>query len=289
MPDSVSPRRTTGRSPAHIPPEAKATKRASMTKPRYRVQSLVGGLRILEALAKCGEPRGVTDLAREMGATKWVIFRHLYTLCSEGFVIQDPVTEKYEVGPRLHALREILPSRFAWGHKAYDDMLRLRQEVGFTVAIAAPLEDESGVVVLDVQSGIQNVQHTLKVGAVFDFHAAAHGKLALAFGPQELFDRVTARALRVRTPKTVVSVDALRHEIAKVRKRGWAIAPEESDLGMNALTAPIFSNQRKFVGSIGVFGSLEQVSATPSAALVRAVIQAANRISQRLGGCHTTP
>jgi len=254
-----------------------------MAERRYRVQSLVAGLRVLEALAKCGEPRGVTDLARELGTTKWVTFRHLYTLCSEGFVIQDRATEKYEVGPRLHGLRDFLPNRFAWGHKAFDDMLRLRQEVGLTAVIAAPLEDETGVTVLDVQTGTQNVQHTLKVGAVFEFHASAHGKLALAFGSPQLFDRVTARPLCARTAKTIVSVGALRREIAKVRKRGWAMAPEESDVGMNALTAPIFSNQGTFVGSIGVFGSLQQMSATPGEALVTAVIEAANRISQRLG------
>ncbi len=68
-------------------------------KSRYTVQSLVVGLRVLEALAKGGEPRGVTELARALGTTKWVIFRHLHTLCGQKFVVQDAVTEKYEIGP----------------------------------------------------------------------------------------------------------------------------------------------------------------------------------------------
>ncbi|HLJ20993.1 MAG TPA: IclR family transcriptional regulator C-terminal domain-containing protein, partial [Stellaceae bacterium] len=141
----------------------------------------------------------------------------------------------------------------------------------------------TGVTIIDVLGGIQDVRYTLKIGAVFQFHCSAHGKLALAFGDRELLERTIARGLAARTPKTIVSPDALRREVQHVRKHGWAMAPEEADLGMNALTAPIFSSQGRFEGSIGVFGSLEQIGASPPTSLVRAVVQAARRISQRLG------
>lgn len=261
----------------------KPARATATTKSRYTVQSLVVGLRLLETLAKRGEPRGVTELARDLGTTKWVIFRHLYTLCSEGFVVQDPATEKYELGARLYALKDALHDRFPWSHKAREDMIRLRQEVGFTVAVAAPREDWSGVTVIDVLGGIQNVQFTLKIGAVFDFHTSAHGKLALAFGDPTWLERSIARGLTRKTPKTIVSPAALRREVARVRERGWATAPEQADLGMNALTAPIFSSEGRFEGSIGVFGSLEQIGSPPPPALLNAVVQAAARISQRLG------
>lgn len=250
---------------------------------RYTVQSLVVGMRVLEALAKSGEPRGITDLARTLGTTKWVIFRHLQTLRSEGFAVQDPDTEKYELGPRLYALKDALHDRFPWSHKARDEMIRLRQAIGYTVSVASPLEDWSGVTVIDVLGGTQDVRFTLKIGAIFQFHCSAHGKLALAFGDSDLLERTIAQGLTARTPKTIVSPDALRQEVQGVRKRGWAMAPEEADLGMNALTAPIFSSQGRLEGSIGVFGSMEQIGANPPASFVRAVVQSARRISQRLG------
>lgn len=256
---------------------------AHAVNPRYTVQSLVVGLRVLEALAKRGEPCGVTELARDIGASKWVIFRHLQTLRSEGFAVQDPGTDKYELGPRLYALKDALHDRFPWAHKAREEMIRLRQEVGYTVSVASPLEDWSGVAIIDVLGGTQDVQFTLKIGAVFEFHTSAHGKTTLAFGDQALLERTIARGLKPRTPKTIVSPEALRREIKRVRKQGWAMAPEQADLGMNALTAPIFSSQGRFEGSIGVFGSLEQIGPNPPEPLVRAVVQAARRISQRLG------
>ncbi len=256
---------------------------ARPTRSRYTVQSLVVGMRVLEALAKCGEPRGVTELARDLGTSKWVIFRHLQTLRGEGFAVQDPDTEKYELGPRLYALKDALHDRFPWSHKAREEMIRLRQEVGYTVSVASPLEDLSGVTIIDVLGGTQDVLYTLKIGAIFQFHCSAHGKLVLAFGDPGLLERTIARGLSARTSKTIVSPDALRREITRVRKRGWAMAPEEADVGMNALTAPIFSSGGRHEGSIGVFGSLEQIGPNPPPSLVRAVMQSAHRISQRLG------
>ena len=264
--------------------ESGAARPMHTTTSRYTVQSLVVGMRVLEALARSGEPRGVTELARDLGTSKWVIFRHLQTLRGEGFAVQDPDTEKYELGPRLYALKDALQDRFPWSHRAREEMIRLRQEVGYTVSVSSPLEDWSGVTIIDVLGGTQDVLHTLKIGAVFQFHCSAHGKLVLAFGDPGLLERTIARGLNAKTPKTIVSPDALRREVGRVRKRGWAMAPEEADVGMNALTAPIFSSGGRHEGSIGVFGSLEQIGPNPPLSLVRAVTQAARRISQRLGG-----
>lgn len=264
-------------------PRAKHDK-SDTVKSRYTVQSLVVGLRIVEALAKSGGLRGVTELARDLGTTKWVIFRHLHTLCEQGFAVRDPVTEKYEVGRRLHALKDALPSRYVWVHRAREDTLRLRQEVGLTVSIATPLEDRSGVIIIDVQAGSQNVLFTLKLGAIFDFHSAAHGKIALAFGDSDLLERTIERGMRKATHRTITSPEGIRREIKKVRERGWADAPEQAEVNMNALAAPVFSGQGLYEGSVGIFGSIEQIQPEPSPHLIRAVVQAARRISERLGG-----
>jgi len=253
-------------------------------KSRYTVQSLVVGLRILETLAKSGGLRGVTELARDLNTSKWVIFRHLHTLCEQGFAVRDPVTEKYEAGRRLQSLKDALPSRYVWVHRARDEMIRLRQEVGLTVSIATILEDRSGVIVVDVESGGGNVLYTLKLGAIFDFHSSAHGKVALAFGDRALLDLTIGRGLRRVAPRTIVSPDALRREIKRVREVGWAAAPEEAEANMNALVAPVFSGHGIYEGSIGIFGPLEQILRDPSPALVRSVMAAARRVSERLGG-----
>lgn len=252
-------------------------------KSRYTVQSLAVGLQVLEALVRAGGLVGVTELADALGVSKWVAFRHLQTMCEQGFAVRDSVSEKYEAGRRLSALMDTLPPRFAWIHRAREEMHRLRQEVGLTVALAGILRDQSGVTIIDVHTGNQDVLLTPKLGAFFDFHCAAHGKVALAFGKPELLTRVMEGTLPQRGPNTITDVEALGREIRKVKKRGWADAPEQDESNMNALTAPIFSLGGQYEGSVGIFGSIDQLPSPPPPAYVRAVTAAAERISRRLG------
>src|ERR1700745_900017 len=58
----------------------------SSTGSRYLVQSLLVGLDVVEALAFAGADRGVTELASQLGTTKWRIFRHLHSLTEAGYV-----------------------------------------------------------------------------------------------------------------------------------------------------------------------------------------------------------
>jgi DNA-binding IclR family transcriptional regulator len=181
-------------------------------------------------------------------------------------------------------MQEALPPQFAWVQRAREDMHRLRQQVGLTVAIASLLRDRSGVSVIDVHAGSQDVTLTLRVGATFRFHASAHGKIALGFGDPDLLETTLARPLLKHGPKTITNPDALRREIRKVRERGWADAPDQAEAGMNAITAPIVSRGDAYEGSIGIFGTIEQVPAEPPDHLIVAVKDAAKRISRRLGG-----
>ncbi|MGH6913481.1 MAG: IclR family transcriptional regulator, partial [Geminicoccales bacterium] len=255
---------------------------APCAKTSYSIQSLVLGLRVLEALIQSGHGKGVLELARELGTTKWRIFRHLHTLCHEGYVAQDEETDKFRVGGRVYALIEALPARFGFVREAREEMVRLRRQRGHTVVIAAPLEDQ-GVIVIDHEVGTHPVQFVLKIGAIFDFHASAHGKVMLAFSPPALLEQVIARGLPRHTQWTITDSDRLRAEVARVREQGWAAAPEESFPGVNTLVAPILSAGGKLEGSIGIFGSVETIGRRLHREDIEQVVEAGRRISHRLG------
>lgn len=259
-----------------------ASRAATARGPRNSVQSLMLGLRVIEALASTGKERGITELAIHLGTTKWRVFRHLHSLCEEGYVTQDAASGKFQIGRRTYALLESLPNRFSFVREARDEMTALRDLRGHTVVLAAPADD-SGVVVIDAIEGAHAVQFSLKIGAIFDLHASAHGKAALAFGPSSWLERVIAGELRRHTEFTITDPRALRREIERIRSQGWASAFEESFRGINTVVAPIFSASRNYVGSIAVFGSVEALPRAADRKDVEAVIAAARRISQRLG------
>lgn len=249
---------------------------------QYSVQSLMIGLEVLEALAFAGGDRGITELAVQLKITKWRIFRHLHSLVEGGYVIQDPVTEKFRIGRRTYSLIESLPHRFNFAREARTDMSWLRDGRGHTVVLASAIDD-TGVVVVDAIEGTHAVQFSLKIGAIFDLHASAHGKVALAFGPSEWLERVIERGLRRNTEYTITEPRALRREIERVRNLGWASACEESFRGVNTVVAPIFSAARSYVGTIAIFGSIESIPRNPDPKDIDAVKAAAQNISRKLG------
>ena len=69
-------------------------------------------LRLLELLARSREPRGVSDVARELGITRPRAHRHLRALVQRGYASQDPRSEGYEVGVKVLTLGEAVRDRF---------------------------------------------------------------------------------------------------------------------------------------------------------------------------------
>src|SRR5262245_3044561 len=69
-------------------------------------------LRLLERLATSAEAMGVSDLARELDASKATVYRHLQTLVRHGFAHQEPSSMRYAAGIKLFILGERLRDRF---------------------------------------------------------------------------------------------------------------------------------------------------------------------------------
>jgi DNA-binding IclR family transcriptional regulator len=238
-------------------------------------------LRLLERLAGSIEPVGVSELAREFNSSKATVYRHLKTLVKYEFVRQDEATTRYAAGVKLLVLGERLREQFDILRVARDDLAKLRQETGQPATLSTLVDNK--VVVLEVLQGQAIVNFGTQVGTVLDLHASAHGNVALAFGPERLMSHVLAKPLKQLTAHTITTPVALQRAISQVRARGWAVAPNRVLQGVNGLAAPIFNHRTAYVGAIAIAGSIQYVPATPPPEQVRAVTQAAGRISRKLG------
>jgi DNA-binding IclR family transcriptional regulator len=181
----------------------------------------------------------------------------------------------------LLVLGERLREQFDILHVARDDLAKLRQETGQPATLTTLIENK--VVVLEVVQGQAIVNFGTQVGTVLDLHASAHGNVALAFGPERVMSHVLAKPLKQFTPQTITTPAALQRAIARVRARGWAVAPNRVLQGVNGLAAPILDHRNAYAGAIAIAGSIQYIPATPPLEQVRAVTQAAERISRKLG------
>ena len=238
-------------------------------------------LQLLERLASSREAIGVSDLAREFAASKATVYRHLQALLRHSFVRQESSTMRYAAGIKLFILGERLRERFDFLPTAREDMARLRDETGQPATLSALIENQ--VVVLEVLQGNAVVNFGTQAGTVLDLHASAHGKVALAFGPEGLVEQCLGKGLKAWTPQTICSAGALERAIAQVRSRGWATAPNQVLPGVNGLAAPVFNHAGNYVGAVAIAGSIQHIPSSPPPEQIRSVTQAAARISRKLG------
>ena len=84
------------------------------------------------------------------------------------------------------------------------------------------------------------------------------------------------------TENTIVDAEALRIELVRIDQQGWAAAPEEIVLGVNALSAPIRDDDGELVAMISLMSSIQFISRQPSRELIDGIKGAAREISEML-------
>lgn len=245
------------------------------------ISAVVTTLSIIEAMSEADGPVGVSNLARATGVTKPRIYRHLRTLLDSGYVAQDPDTEKYALTLRLFHIGQAIAEKVEFLVEARRAMTALRDRAGQTVTIGQVEED--GVRVVDILRHRSAFEITATPGALFDFHSSAQGKLALAFGPDRLLQSLEGTELKRWTKKTKTNLADLKMEVDQIRQSGWAVAPEEALIGINALAAPVFDGTGDLAGTITLVGSVQFIEAQPEPDQIAAVCEAARQVSAQLG------
>lgn len=245
------------------------------------VQSVVLALSILETLGRARSHLGVTALAESLGTTKSRIHRHLQTLVQLGYIVQSPLTERYRLGPRLIELGNAAADATDIATMAAAPMRALRDRTEQAVVLGQ-IEDE-GIRILTTLGGKMAVEVGVRPGSLLGFNTSAQGKAALAFMPEKNRARILARPLSGETPFSVIDHAVLAEHLDEIRANGWAVAPNEAAVGLNALAFPLFGATGDLVGTLAIVSLTQFIGARPAPAQIAAVGAAATEISRALG------
>lgn len=251
------------------------------------VQSVVLALSILEALGRARGHLGVTALADSLGTTKSRIHRHLQTLVQQGYIVQSPTTERYRLGSRLIELGNAAANASDIASVAAQSMRALR-DTSEQAVILGQIEDD-GIRILTTLSGNMAVEVGVRPGSTLSFNTSAQGKIALAFMPEHARERILARPLAGATPFSITDLAVLRQHLEEIRNRGWADAPNEAAVGLNALSFPLLGPSGELVGTLAIVSLTQFIGSPPSPDQVRAVGLAAEQISNALGYTGSLP
>jgi IclR family transcriptional regulator, KDG regulon repressor len=246
------------------------------------VQSIVAALEILEYLAREPEPVGVATIAAALGSTKSRVYRHLRTLLTRGYIYQAGSFEKYQIGSRLVSLSHAVAAHFQLANIGSTAITQLRDALGHFTVLSE--RDRDGMRVVATRAGKSMLQVQVKEGSLLPYHASAQGKLCLAFAEPALLEQVCRNKLEAFTPYSIPTARALRAEIDRVRRNGYATAFNESMVGTNILAAPILGPGQVLRGTVAVIDSVQFLPQHPTRNQITRVVAAARQITRLLGG-----
>jgi DNA-binding IclR family transcriptional regulator len=249
------------------------------------VQAVEHAIDVMECMAAAGRAMGVTDIARETSLSKATVHHLLATLCARRFVTQDPHTTLYRLGWNLYELgssvvRNVDLSRVA---RPFLDLLAVETNTTTLLAIL----DENSVLYLDKGEAPTLLRTVAGAGRRSPLHATASGKVLLAFADPRLVDRIARKGLAQLTPTTVTDPEALRRQLADVRRLGYGVCWQERELGLSSVAVPL----RNYTGAVVACLTLAATSAhLDESTLERHLLplqRTAVQIERHLGAAHS--
>ncbi len=246
------------------------------------IQSIERAAAVLRLLARGPGRLGVVELAGSLGLPKGTVHGILRTLAHVGFVEQDGITGKYQLGAALLHLGTSYLDVNELRSRAINWADALASRSGEAVRIGTLL-DGRALVVHHVFRPDDSLQ-TVEIGLLLPPHACAIGKVLLAY------DGTAASAakstLEPYTRRTLSTPRDLTRELVQTRERGWASEVEEMIVGVAGVAAPIRGQGGLVVGAIGITGATERLCdrrSAPKPDLVSQVRDAARAVSRELG------
>ncbi|MGH3412784.1 MAG: IclR family transcriptional regulator [Marmoricola sp.] len=243
------------------------------------VQSVDRALGILELLARVGEA-GVTEIAGDLDVHKSTAFRLVTTLESHGLVEQAADRGKYCLGVGVLRLAGATTARLDVVQEARPICRQLATDTGETVNLA--VLSGGSALYLDQVAGASSLQSHNWVGQHIPLHATSNGKVLLSeLDPQRL-DAVVGR-LTAYTASTITRKADLKAELVRVREQGYAVAVDELELGLTAVSAPIRNAHGDVIASMSISGPTFRIPAEGVRELLPRLLEAGAEVSFRLG------
>ena len=256
------------------------TAKKDRTTPRYVVTSVDRALR-LAAILQLEGALTVSEAAARLSVAPSTAHRLLATLVHRDFATHDEGSE-YRVGPAL-ALAAAAPSQVAaLRGAALEPLSDLVDALGETASLVVRTDDTVRFIA-SVES-----DRALRVGSreglVFPAHVVTGGLVLLACLPDGELGELYAPERYAHRPTARPDLRALRKELARIRRTGYAVNLERSEQGVAAVGKVVVDERSQPVAGIAISLPSARYSAALLPRFDEALGSASDRITAALRG-----
>ena len=244
------------------------------------VPSVDRALQILKLLNKETSERGISEIARALGAHKGTIREILLTLEHHGFVQRNADTKKYRLGRAMLEFGRTAIRGHDVRQVARPFMARLAELTSATVLLT--ILDGDSTVAIECTVPDDDLRISVPIGRRLPAIAGSVGKLLLAHIDEGELDKVLARTpLFPFTNRSIVDEATFKSELRNVRQSGYAVDNQEYKKGMSGVSAPICDRHGRVIAALSTIGI--GITDEKMSILIKQTVKAARQISLELG------
>lgn len=227
---------------------------------RYSVDAVSKALDILQVFIDSKkESLALAEITTLVKLNKNAVFRLLFTIVEKGFLKKDKETGRYSLSPKCIELARGVRLGNDLRTVALAYMRRLREQFEDTVNLA--ILEKGQIRYIEVLESSQRLKIVANPGERDPVHCTALGKAMLAYLPeQDVKTIVELRGMPKFTRTTITTCSRLLVELAKVRRRGYAINDGEMVEASRCVAVPILNTSHEPVAAISISGPVARMA-----------------------------
>lgn len=247
----------------------------------FVVRALAKGLSILALFDAENREWALDEIAERAGLPRMTAYRMIRTMESAWFLVRDPVTNRYHLGPALLASTYLSEGYAELAAIVRPYLHDLAERTGEAATLA--IEVDGVAVSVDMVDTPRPFRREVAVGRIIGDTANANGKVFAAFKPPAEREAILAQERPQLTLNTITDPASLARELDSVAKDGVAFDLEERNMGTCAVAAPVRDQLGKVIAAISVVAPTGRFGPTEKKSHADAVKEVASALSAFLG------
>jgi IclR family transcriptional regulator, KDG regulon repressor len=241
-------------------------------------------LTVLETMVSSEEELTLTALAKQANIPLATCASIVYTLEQRDYATRRIVGRSHFWGPtlKLYGLATQLVRKVDLSSIAQQEMRAVADTLGMPVHIGVLTGASVVYVAKAAMPGF--IQFDTYPGKVAPYNLTALGKAIAAHLPEtELRPLLSQRTTGGGPKARPLTTEEFLAELARVRKRGYAVEDQEEQADIACVAAPLFDATGQVAGAVGVTGFAKDLTGKKRKTAQTELVELGRTISRRLG------
>ncbi len=213
---------------------------------------------ILELMTTIEGDIDLATLAKKTKMPKSTLLRILNTLKKHHFVYQDSQSRRFSLSWALIYMGRAAQRSFSLISTIHPFLEKLHSATGETANLA--IREGYYAVYVDQVISSNLVKAIPPIGTPLGLYCTATGKMLLSgLSDKKLEGFFKEVKFIEKTAKTITSLTALKDEIKKIRRLGYAVDNEETESGGRCIAGPVYNNEGEMIAAISMVGPSNRI------------------------------